>query len=108
MSYRSESYKKDRNSIPSSNSSLNVGSPQGEVVYKHLQMSQGVYFVIKGIAEAYVKLTAKEQEDNEEKIQGIVAQGELFGYTRCNFLTPHEVAPCVRPSMRQRSFEQAS
>jgi len=56
-------------------------------------MSQGVYFVTKGIAEAYVNVKvkrksggdgdgAREEEEEEEKVKGIVAAGKFFGYTR--------------------------
>eukprot|EP00752_Nemacystus_decipiens_P013801 g12253.t1 len=54
---------------------------QGEVVYKNLQMSQGVYFVTKGIAEAYAKVS-NGSGCVEEKVKGIVSAGKLFGYSR--------------------------
>lgn len=70
---------------------------QGEVVYKHVEMSQGIYFVTKGIAEAYAKGSAKEQADSaygapEETIKGIVAEGNIFGYTR--LATIHKALIC--------------
>lgn len=57
---------------------------QGEVVYKNLQMSQGVYFVTKGIAEAYVKVNGDSSggSGEEETVKGIVSAGRFFGYTR--------------------------
>lgn len=57
------------------------------MVYKRLQMSQGVYFVTRGIAEAYVKLAPTGQEEGGETVKGIVSSGELFGYTRCDGVT---------------------
>lgn len=64
-------------------------------MYKNLQMSQGVYFVTKGIAEAYVNVKVKvkvksggggdgsrEEEEEEEKVRGIVSAGKFFGYAR--------------------------
>lgn len=60
---------------------------QGEVVYKNLQMSQGVYFVTRGIAEAYVNVGIRDstgrKAETEEKVKGIVSVGKIFGYTRC-------------------------
>lgn len=44
-------------------------------------MSQGVYFVTKGIAEAYVRVTGGAGTE-EEKVKGIVSTGKFFGYTR--------------------------
>lgn len=61
-------------------------APQGEVVYKNLFMSQGVYFVVKGIAEAFVKVETEGEGGNsgqtQEKVKGIIAVGKIFGYTR--------------------------
>lgn len=62
-------------------------------MYKNLQMSQGVYFVTKGIAEAYVNVKvnrgseggadgASKEEEEVEKVKGIVSAGKFFGYTR--------------------------
>lgn len=46
-------------------------------------MSQGVYFVTKGIAEAYVKVKGNSSgSGEEEKVKGIVSAGRFFGYTR--------------------------
>lgn len=63
---------------------------QGEVVYKNLPMSQGVYFVTKGIAEAYMKIRvdggAGSTGETEEKVKGIVSAGKMFGYTRWGHL----------------------
>lgn len=60
---------------------------QGEVVYKNVKMSQGVYFVIKGIAEAFKRTRKKEHmngdAETEDKVKGIISVGNLFGYTRC-------------------------
>lgn len=59
---------------------------QGEIVYKNLEMSQGVYFVTKGIAEAYVKAGESGGVEGiwetEEKVKGIASPGKIFGYTR--------------------------
>lgn len=55
---------------------------QGENVYKNLQMSQGVYFVTKGIAEAYAKVSRGGRGGEEEKVKGIVSAGKFFGYSR--------------------------
>lgn len=52
-------------------------------MYKSLRMSQGVYFVTKGIAEAYSKVTNESGGgEQEEKVKGIVSAGKLFGYSR--------------------------
>lgn len=50
-------------------------------MYKNLQMSQGVYFVTKGIAEAYVKV-GDGSDGEEEKVKGIVSAGKFFGYSK--------------------------
>lgn len=59
-------------------------------MYKNLCMSQGVYFVIKGIAEAFVKVEVGGVEggagQTQEKVKGIIAVGKIFGYTRCNLI----------------------
>ena len=44
-------------------------------------MSQGVYFVTKGIAEAYVKETVTGGEV-EERVKSVMGPGKIFGYTR--------------------------
>lgn len=56
-------------------------------MYKNLQMSQGVYFVTKGIAEAYVKVDGNAKSgaadgEEEERVKGIISTGKLFGYTK--------------------------
>ena len=51
-------------------------------MYKNLQMSQGVYFVTKGIAEAYARANDGSGGVEEEKVKGIVSAGKLFGYSR--------------------------
>lgn len=51
-------------------------------MYKNLQMSQGVYFVTKGIAEAYTKVSDGSGGGEEEKVKGIVLAGKFFGYSR--------------------------
>lgn len=51
-------------------------------MYKNLQMSQGVYFVTKGIAEAYAKVSDGSSGLEEEKVKGIVSAGKLFGYSK--------------------------
>ncbi|CAN0156490.1 unnamed protein product, partial [Ectocarpus sp. 13 AM-2016] len=38
---------------------------QGEIVFQSLHMSQGVYFVTKGIAEAYVRVTGGAGTEEE-------------------------------------------
>lgn len=56
---------------------------QGEIVYKNLQMSQGVYFVTKGIAEGYAKIgDGRGGGGEEEKVKGIVSAGKFFGYSK--------------------------
>lgn len=68
-------------------------------MYKNLQMSQGVYFVTKGIAEAYVKVESESGAGEEEKLKGIVSEGKFFGYTR--FL-----ASFLEEDMAVRAFSQ--
>ncbi|CAM9269782.1 unnamed protein product [Ascophyllum nodosum] len=54
---------------------------QGEIIYKDFRMSQGVYFVTKGIVEAYVKETVTGGEV-EERVKSVMGPGKIFGYTR--------------------------
>ncbi|CAM9659592.1 unnamed protein product, partial [Choristocarpus tenellus] len=71
---------------------------QGEVVYEASSRSQGVYFVIRGIAEAYVKVPVVGQADEtEEKVVAIVPTGRFFGYTR--FMAAH-----LRDDLAIRAF----
>lgn len=50
-------------------------------------MSRGLYFVTKGIAEAFVKIgdrgTESFEGEKREWVKGIVGPGKFFGYTRC-------------------------
>lgn len=59
---------------------------QGEMVYKHQQLSQGVYFVVKGAAEAFVRTASKDRVGREtgaeERVNDIIFVGEIFGYTK--------------------------
>lgn len=45
-----------------------------------------MYFITKGIAEAYVKITVKGDHEvdgeTEDKVKGIVSVGKIFGYSR--------------------------
>lgn len=73
---------------------------QGEVVYKSLQQSQGVYFVTKGTAMACVIPAVGNEANNmdgetEDAIKGVVSVGKMFGYTRWD-VTVDSLPVCFR------------
>lgn len=78
---------------------VSIVPKQGECVYKNLQMSQGVYFVTKGIAEAFVRVENESGTGEEERVKGIVGEGKFFGYSR--FL-----AAFLEEDMAVRAFTQ--